>query len=47
MLDKFDRNRDGAVSKAELTHALNSIGGNFTQQEIDTIFSAADSNGNG
>merc|ERR1719393_513058 len=44
---QFDRNGDGAIDKAELTSALKSTGGNFTQQEIDTIFSAADSDGNG
>ena len=33
--------------KAELTSALSSTGGNFTKQEIDTVFLAADIDGDG
>jgi len=39
---KFDSNNDGAIDKSELTSALTSGGMNFTQQEIDAIFNAAD-----
>merc|ERR1712128_87456 len=38
---------DGAIDKAELTSGLSSTGGNFTKQDIDTIFMAADIDGNG
>merc|ERR1719495_334708 len=41
---QFDKNGDGAIDKAELTSAL---GGNFTKQEIDTIFMAGDVDGDG
>eukprot|EP00092_Neocalanus_flemingeri_P000651 GFUD01000693.1.p1 GENE.GFUD01000693.1~~GFUD01000693.1.p1 ORF type:complete len:3364 (-),score=1087.83 GFUD01000693.1:1093-10800(-) len=44
---QFDKNGDGAIDKAELTSALSSTGGNFTKQEIDTIFLAADIDGDG
>jgi len=39
---KFDSNNDGAIDRSELTKALTSGGMNFTQQEIDAIFNAAD-----
>jgi len=39
---KFDSNNDGAIDRSELTSALTSGGMNFTQQEIDAIFNAAD-----
>eukprot|EP00092_Neocalanus_flemingeri_P019933 GFUD01021591.1.p1 GENE.GFUD01021591.1~~GFUD01021591.1.p1 ORF type:complete len:639 (-),score=213.67 GFUD01021591.1:258-2174(-) len=39
---KFDSNNDGAIDRSELTNALSSGGMNFTQQEIDAIFNAAD-----
>jgi Ca2+-binding EF-hand superfamily protein len=38
----FDTNNDGAIDRSELTQALTSGGMNFTQQEIDAIFNAAD-----
>ena len=43
---QFDKNGDGSIDKNELTSAMSS-GGNFTKQEIDVIFSAADIDGNG
>jgi len=39
---KFDSNNDGAIDRSELTKALTSGGMNFTQQEIDALFNAAD-----
>lgn len=39
---KFDSNNDGAIDRSELTNALTSGGMNFTQQEVDAIFNAAD-----
>merc|ERR1719336_1678117 len=44
---QFDRDGNGSIDKRELTQALQSSGGNFTQQDIDAIFAAADSDGNG
>jgi len=44
---QFDKNGDGSIDRKELTSALASSGGNFTQQEIDVIFTAADVDGNG
>merc|ERR1719474_1558216 len=39
---KFDSNNDGAIDRSELTNALTSGCMNFTQQEIDALFNAAD-----
>ena len=44
---QFDADGNGSIDKRELTQALQSSGGNFTQQDIDAIFAAADSDGNG
>lgn len=44
---QFDRNGDGSIDRSELTNALMNTGGNFTKQEIDVIFTAADIDGNG
>ena len=44
---EFDRNGDGSIDRSELTSALMSSGGNFTKQEVDVIFTAADIDGNG
>jgi len=44
---QFDKNGDGSIDKNELTSSLKSSGGNFSQKEIDVIFSAADIDGNG
>ena len=38
---QFDQDGNGSIDKQELTMALKSSGGNFTQQDIDTIFAAA------
>ena len=45
-LKQFDKNGNGAIDKSELTNTLSSTGGNFTNKKIDTIFVAADVNGN-
>merc|ERR1719410_2333520 len=44
---QFDQDGNGSIDKRELTMALQSSGGNFTEQDIDTIFAAADSDNNG
>merc|ERR1719471_1687984 len=44
---QFDRDGNGTIDKAELSQALRSSGGTFTQQDIDTLFAAGDIDGNG
>ena len=44
---QFDSDGNGSIDKEELTSALRSSGGNFTQQDIDALFAAGDCDGNG
>merc|ERR1719336_898739 len=44
---QFDSDGNGSIDKRELTQALQSSGGNFTQQDIDALFAAGDVDGNG
>merc|ERR1719336_2649177 len=44
---QFDRDGNGSIDKNELTSALRSSGGTFTQQDIDALFAAGDVDGNG
>ena len=44
---QFDSDGNGSIDKNELTSALRSSGGNFTQQDIDALFAAGDCDGNG
>ena len=44
---RFDRNNDGALDKAELSHAMKSSSQSFSDIEVDAIFSLGDSDGDG
>merc|ERR1719410_3100056 len=44
---QFDSDGNGSIDKNELTSALRSSGGTFTQQDIDALFAAGDVDGNG
>jgi len=44
---KYDINNDGKIDKNELTKALTNYKFNFSDQEVEVIFSAADSNSDG
>jgi len=39
---RFDTNKDGAISFAELKSGLNSCGIHFDEQEVETVFALAD-----
>ncbi|KAM5350957.1 hypothetical protein ACJ41O_003680 [Fusarium nematophilum] len=43
----FDRDGTGTISAEELRHVMNSIGEEFTQEEIDDMMKEADQNGDG
>ncbi|KAF4637827.1 hypothetical protein G7Y89_g247 [Cudoniella acicularis] len=43
----FDRNNSGTISSDELRYVMNSIGEDFTDEEIDAMIREADLNGDG
>ena len=44
---KFDKNKDGKLSAAELKPALQSIGFNPTDKDVAALIAAADNDGDG
>lgn len=47
MLQVFDRNSDGYVSKSELYHTLRELGVNLSLEELNSQMSQADTNQDG
>ena len=43
----FDRNGDGNISKSEFKHCMMHFGEQFTDEEVDEMIAAADSNNDG
>lgn len=47
VFDKFDKNKDGKISKEEYKSMMGSGGGNTKSYGVDDAFQAADTNGDG
>ena len=43
----FDANNDGKISRAEVKKAMKNMGSSFTDEEVNSLFKAADTDGDG